>query len=216
MSLFRLDASIRGEQSASRTLADAAEQAWLQVHPAGVVVRRDLAAAPLAADVWQRAVGGSFTPEENRTSDQRDALRTATELADELVNADGYIFALPLYNWGVSQHVKTWIDLLLTDPRLGPAGPRPLAGRPASLIVTRGGGYAEGTPRFGWDHATPYYRRVFGDVFGLELLVNEVELTLAEVNPAMEALREQAKLLFEAGLASAGEHGTLLAERVAS
>jgi FMN-dependent NADH-azoreductase len=216
MSLFRVDASIRGEQSASRKLADAAEQAWRQVNPDGAIVRRDLTVAPIASDVWQQAVGGSFTPEESRTPEQRAAIGVATELADELVAADSYLFAVPLYNWGVSQHVKTWIDLLLTDPRLSSAGPQTIAGRPASLIITRGGGYAEGTPRHGWDHATPYYRRVFGDVFGLDLHVNEVELTLAEVNPAMEALRDQAKVLWEAGLVSAGEHGTLLAERVAS
>ena len=35
----------------------------------------------------------------------------AGTLADELRNAEAAILALPLYNYGISQHVKTWIDL---------------------------------------------------------------------------------------------------------
>jgi FMN-dependent NADH-azoreductase len=115
---------------------------------------------------------------------------------------------------GVSQHVKNWIDLILTDPRLGPGQDPLLAGRPAALIVTRGGGYGPGTPRAGWDHATPYYRRVFGDVLGLQLHVNEIELTLADFNPAMAPFRDQARQLLESGHASAEKHGELLAQHV--
>jgi FMN-dependent NADH-azoreductase len=44
--------------------------------------------------------------------------------------------------------------LAVTDPRLG-AGVEPvIAGRPAVLVVVRGGSYAAGTPGEGWDHAT--------------------------------------------------------------
>jgi len=216
MPLFRLDASIQGEKSVSRKLADAVEDAWRENHPAGTVIRRDLARTPVPADAWPAMIAGKYRTEEERAEDQREALRLSAELADELVAADAYLLALPLYNWGVSQHVKAWIDMIITDPRISMSGPQVLAGRPASLIVTRGGGYGEGTPRHGWDHATPYYRRIFGDVLGLALHVNEVELTLAEVNPAMAALREQARELFEAGLVLAGEHGTLLAKAMAT
>jgi FMN-dependent NADH-azoreductase len=212
MSLFRLDASIQGERSVSRKLADATEEAWREKHPQRAVIRRDLAQTPVPATAWQTMLAGSFTAEEQRTQNQREALRLAAELVGELVAADGYLLALPLYNWGVSQHVKAWIDMTITDPRISMTGERQLAGRPAVLVITRGGGYSPGTPRHGWDHAAPYYRRIFGDVLGLDLHVNEVELTLAEVSPAMEHLREQARELFKAGLVQAGEHGTVLAK----
>jgi FMN-dependent NADH-azoreductase len=112
----------------------------------------------------------------------------AAGLADELLAADAALVAAPLYNFGVSQHLKTWIDVLLTDPRLGP-GQRPLAGRPLALVVVRGGGYGPGTPREGWDHATPWMQRMFTDVFGMDVRLVSAELTLAEVNPAMADLR---------------------------
>jgi FMN-dependent NADH-azoreductase len=215
MSLFRLDASIRGEQSVSRQVADTAEAGWRRVHPDGVIVRRDLAAAPLPADAWPLAVAGSWASDDQRTPDQQAAVALARQLADELVDADTYIFAAPLYNFGVSQHLKAWADLVLTDPRFKAGQASAIAGRPAVLIVTRGGGYAPGTPREGWDHATGWYQRIFGDVMGLDLHISEVELTLADVNPAMESLRPLAAELLKAGHESADKHGQLVGELVA-
>ncbi|MDP9848506.1 FMN-dependent NADH-azoreductase [Streptosporangium lutulentum] len=214
MSLFRLDASIRGDQSVSRAVADTAEAAWIRTHPSGVVTRRDLSASPIPADAWSSAVMGSFMPEDQRTEDHRRSAALATRLVDELVAAEAYLFAVPLYNYGVSQHVKAWVDLLLADPRMAPGKDPLLAGRPGALIVTRGGGYGAGTPREGWDHATPYYRRFFGDMLGLELHVSEVELTLAETSPGMESLRDLARRSLDAGHASADAHGELLAKHV--
>ena len=47
MSLFRLDASIRVEGSASREIADIVEEEWLATHPGDAVVRRHLGVDPL-------------------------------------------------------------------------------------------------------------------------------------------------------------------------
>jgi FMN-dependent NADH-azoreductase len=212
MSLFRLDASIRGEQSVSRQVADTAESAWKRVHPDGLVVRRDLALTPVPADAWPLAVAGSFTPEDQRTPEQAAAVALAAELADELVAADTYVFAAPLYNFGISQHFKAWLDVVLTDPRFPSGQPSAIAGRPAALIVTRGGGYGAGTPREGWDHATGWYQRILGDVMGLDLHLSEVELTLAEVNPAMAELKPLAAESLRAGHETADKHGQLIGE----
>jgi len=77
----------------------------------------------------------------------------AAALVDELVEADALLFAVPLYNFGVSQHFKTYVDLVTTDPGWPRVGPRPH--RQAAVLVTvRGGAYRAGTPREGWDHAT--------------------------------------------------------------
>jgi FMN-dependent NADH-azoreductase len=214
VSLFRLDASIRGEFSVSRSVADTAEAAWRRSHPSGTITRRDLAASPIPVEAWPLAALAGFVPEDQRTDEQRRARALAEQLADELVTADAYLLALPLYNWGVSQHVKAWIDMILTDPRLQAGAEKVLAGRPAALIVTRGGGYGPDTPKFGWDHATPYYRRIFGDQLGLDLHVSEIELTLADSNPAMASLRDLARQSLAAGHASADSHGELLAQQV--
>lgn len=82
------------------------------------------------------------------------------------------------------------------------------------LTALRGGGYAPGTPREGWDHSTPYLRHVLGDLWGLDLATAEAELTLAEVNPAMEHLRDPAKQQLQDAHATATAHGLAIARRL--
>lgn len=213
--LFRLDSSIRQEGSVSREVADTLQAAWSGKHPDGAVVRRDLTADPLPSDAWITGATARFTPEEARTPGQREAAALAATLADELISADAAVIATALYNFGISQHLKTWIDLLITDPRFGP-GSSPLAGRPLALVIARGGGYGAGTPRAGWDHATPYLLRIFADVFGADVTVVETELTLADVNPAMADLRDLAKANLEKAHEHAAATGRAHAELVAA
>jgi FMN-dependent NADH-azoreductase len=191
-SIFRLDASIRQDGSVTRAVADTLESTIIGELPGAEVVRRDVGLNPLDGSVWGTAAFAGFTPEEDRSEEQRAALAVSAELADELVAADALVFAVPLYNFGVSQHFKTWWDIVGTDPRFAP-GSTTLAGKPAFLVTARGGGYGPGTPREGWDHATGWMRRVLEDVWGLDLDVIETELTLAEVTPAMAELRDLAQ-----------------------
>ncbi|GIH17925.1 FMN-dependent NADH-azoreductase [Rugosimonospora africana] len=210
MSLFRLDASIRIEGSVSREVADTVEKAWRGEHPHAPVVGRDLGLEPLP-DVWRDAVSGWRTPAEQRTQQQADAVALSDSLVDELLDADAYLFAVPLYNYGVPQHVKAWMDLIMATPR----GTSPmLAGRSGVLVLVRGGGYGPGTPREGWDHAGPYLRRILAEVWGLDLHVAEAELTLAGVVPAMESLIGLAEESRRGAHAAADGHGRTIAERV--
>ncbi len=211
MKLFRLDASIRPTGSVTRTVADTAQSSWLSQHPGATVVRRDIGAEPLPATSWITAVGAGYTPPQSRTPEQVEAVTLAAGLVDELIDADAYLFAVPLYNFGVPQHFKGWVDLALTDPRIPSGGPSPIVGRPAVLVLARGGGYGAGTPREGWDHATPYIRRILSDVLGLDLHVAEAELTLAPVVPAMESLRPLAEQSLAAALELAADHGRTVA-----
>lgn len=194
MSLFRLDASILPATSASRSLADLVEREWVNAHPDSVVTRRDLAADPIPATAWADAVTAGFVGENERTERQREARALAATLADELIGAEALLFAIPLYNYGVSQHVKTWFDLAYTDPRIDPQGTA-LRGKPATLVTVLGGNYAPGTPKEGWDHSTAWLRRVLADVWGLDLRVVERPFTLVGVNPALDAFTDAAAAL---------------------
>ncbi|WP_033337379.1 FMN-dependent NADH-azoreductase [Catenuloplanes japonicus] len=216
MTLFRLDASIRTEGSVSRAVADTVQAAWAAEHPGVPILRRDLGQHPLPADAWRTAVGAGFTPAEDRSAAQRDATALAGSLADELLAADAYLLAIPLYNWNIPHHVKSWFDLLLTEPRFNVGGDRILEGRPAVLVTVRGGGYGPGTPREGWDHGTPYFRRMFTDVLGLDVHIAEAELTLAAVTPAMEALRGLADKSLTDAHTAAESHGRTIAARVSA
>ncbi|MEV4518316.1 NAD(P)H-dependent oxidoreductase [Dactylosporangium sp. NPDC049525] len=211
MHLFRLDASIRTAGSVSRALADTAEQAWLAEHHDAVVTRRDLGIQPLPADAWGALARAAVDP----TAPPADEARQLVDqLGAELLGADAFLFAVPLYNWNLPAQVKSWIDLVVMHPRLGLNGDRPLEGKPAVLALSRGGGYGPGTPKEGWDHVTPYLRRVLGEVFGLDLHIAEAELTLADVTPAMAPLRGLAAESLKAGHEKAAEHGLRVAELI--
>jgi FMN-dependent NADH-azoreductase len=206
VSLFRLDASIKVDGSASKEIADIIEEHWVGTHPGGEVVRRHVGLDPLPSDAWAAAVSAGWTPEESRTPEQHAATALAGRLADELLAAEAVLLAVPLYNFGVSQHFKTWVDLVLTDQR-GPL----LADKPTVLATVRGGAYGAGTPREGWDHSTGYLRRILGDVMGADLTVVEREFTLVGVNPALDEFTDLARQMREEAIEAAEEAGRALA-----
>jgi FMN-dependent NADH-azoreductase len=210
LSLFRLDASILPGTSASAELADIVEAEWAATHPDAPVVRRHLGAEPLPADAWAQAHTGALTPESDRSLAQREALTLAESLVAELEAAETVLLAVPLYNFGVSQHFKTWVDLVIAG---APLGCPVLKGKPTVLATVRGGGYAPGTPREGWDHSTPYLKRVIADVWQAELTIVERELTLAATSPGMEHLRDLAADLHTQALNAARDAGRATAAR---
>jgi FMN-dependent NADH-azoreductase len=216
MSLFRLDASIRTEGSHSREIADLVEREWLVDNPGDLIVRRHLGTDPIPADAWATAVGAGMTPADQRTPEQQAAVALAAAEVDPMVAADALLFAVPLYNFGVSQHFKTWVDLAVTDPRLAAGSTPAIAGKPAVLVTVRGGNYSEGTPRAGWDHATGWMRRILEDVWQLDLRVVEREFTLVGVNPALDQFKELADQLAEQARELARHHGRALAGRSAA
>jgi FMN-dependent NADH-azoreductase len=211
MTLFRLDASIRTDGSTSRALGDIVETEWSAVHGSSLVTRRHVGAEPLPADTWALAVAASATPEPERTPAQVAAVALASELTDELAGADALLFAVPLYNFGVSQHFKSYVDLVLTDPRMAPGAVPATAGKPAVLVTVQGGNYSAGTPREGWDHATAWMRRILEDVWQLDLDVVTREFTLVGVNPALDQFTEMADELRVRAEEAAARHGRSLA-----
>lgn len=192
--LLHVDSSLFEQGSASREIAQTFRETWEREHPGGEVVHRDLGASPVPP-LTAHAVVGGMTPEEQRTPEQRAALALRAELVGEVVAADAYLFAVPMYNWGVAGSFKVWLDQIIEQGKtLSPDGP-PLAGRPATVVLSYGGGYFPGTPREGWDHVQPYLETVFVKAMGLDVRFVTVQLTLAERVPAMAELIPQSKEL---------------------
>jgi len=214
MSLFRLDASIRTEGSHSRQIANIVEREWREAYPDAAVTNREIGVQPLPSDAWAAAVSASTSPEETRSPEQLQAVALAASLTDELEAANALLFAVPLYNFGVSQHFKTYVDLIVTDPRMAAGSDPVIAGKPAVLATVHGGYYAAGTPREGWDHATGWMRRILADVWKLDLLVVEKDFTLVGVSPALDQFEELATQLAAEAEALASEHGRALADKV--
>jgi FMN-dependent NADH-azoreductase len=212
MTLFRLDASIFPGQSVSRELADIIEGEWTTAHPGEEVIRRSIGSNPISATTWADAVVGQQLPPDARSTEQQAAVELAAALADELIAADALLFAIPLYNYGVSQHIKTWFDVLYTDPRITEGGPA-LLDRPAILVTVSGGNYSPGTPKEGWDHSTAWLQRILVDIFGLDLTTVDRRFTLVGVNPALDQFKDIADDLRVEAVRQAELEGRKLAQR---
>mgnify|MGYP004000416009 FL=1 len=83
-----------------------------------------------------------------------------TSLVRQFVEADGYLFTIPMWNFSIPYKLKQYIDLI-THPGLtftsDENGPRGLASGRATLIYSRGGDYSpkDGKPD-PFDFQSPY------------------------------------------------------------
>jgi FMN-dependent NADH-azoreductase len=210
LSLYRIDASIIPATSQSRALADIIEAEWTTAHPDSAITRRDLGTEPLPATTWRDVVTSGAAADDDITAAQRESRALATTIADELIEAEAILLAIPLYNWGVAAHVKSWYDVAYTDARIKEGA---LSGKPVVLATVLGGNYSPGSPKEGWDHSTPWLRRVLEEVWGVDLLVVQREFTLVGVNPALDQFTEMAASLRAAAETLAVEHGRALASK---
>lgn len=191
--LLHIDSSIRGELSVSRALTARAAKAWREAHPGGTVTYRDLGANPIP---HLDATGGlaRMVPPDQHTPAQAASWALSRQLIDEVLEADTIVLGLPLYNFGPPSTIKAWVDHIIapglsTDPETQEGL---LGGRELLVLASRGGGYAEGTPRAGWDHAEPWLPHGLS-LTGLEPRFITAELTLAETVPAMAELKPLAR-----------------------
>jgi FMN-dependent NADH-azoreductase len=187
--LLHIDSSIQGERSVSRALSARAARAWLAAHPDGTVTYRDLGANPLP---HLDAAGGlaPMVPPDQHTPAQAAQWALTRELVDEVKQADTILLGLPVYNYGAPSSVKTWVDHLIAPGLSLDAETHAglLGGRDLLVLGARGGGYGEGTPREGWDHAEQWLPHGLA-LTGLEPRFITAELTLADENPHMAELR---------------------------
>ena len=186
--LLHIDSSIQGDASTSRKLSARAAAAWRAAHPGGTVTYRDLGAHPLPhldADTGLARV----LPPEQHSAEQAASWALTREVVDEVKAADTILLGLPLYNFGPPSSVKSWVDHLIAQGLSVDAETHEgrLGGREFIVLASRGGGYREGAPREGWDHAEQWLPHGVA-MTGLEPRFITAELTLAKVNPAMAEL----------------------------
>jgi len=147
-------------------------------------------------------------PADQLSGEALAAAELTWQLADELLAADTVVVSFGLYNWSVPSTLKAWVDRLpVMALQADEHGNGPLAGRRAIIVVASGGAYSEGTPKFGWDHATPWLQQLFGEVLGFDVDVIRAELTLAGVVPALDHLKDHAAALRTAAHEAAATHG---------
>jgi len=153
MKLLHIDSSALGDYSVSRQLSADIVAELKQQDSAVEVSYRDLAAEPLAH--WTPAVVDSSTAEG----------KEGNALIEEFLAADVVVIGAPMYNFGISSQLKSWIDRIAVAGktfRYTEQGVEGLAkGKQVIVASSRGGMYVEG-PFAAFDHQETYLKAVLG------------------------------------------------------
>lgn len=212
--LLHIDSSVfPAGASASRAVTDAFRRTWEEEHPGGTVIYRDLAANPVPHITADAHTAGYADPS-THTAEQARAFTERVRLIEELERADAVLIGAPMYNYSIPSTLKAWLDNVVLFGRT--AGETPSAkGTPVTVVASRGGSYAPGTPREPYEYVQNYLRAVLGDGLALDVDFIVPELTMAPHNPAMAELVPLYEASRDRALEDAVVKARRLAERVA-
>jgi FMN-dependent NADH-azoreductase len=174
MTILQINSSLYSGNGQSSRLADEIVAGLRAGTPGAELVVRDLAREPVPHLDEQR-FGAFLEKPEKRNEFQKSVVAYSDALIGELRRADVIVLGLPMYNFGVSSQLKSWIDHVARAGETfrytaqGPVGL--LSGKKAYVAAARGGLHA-GSPA---DTQTGYIRNILGF-----LGITDVELIYAE------------------------------------
>ena len=159
--ILQINSAARSQGAQSTLLADELTLKLQQANPGAKTVVRNLLADNLP-HLDDATLGVFFTPDEERTPEQKAINARSAALIAELLAADIVVIAAPLYNFGISSQLKTYFDWIARAGitfRYTATGPEGLVqGKKVYVVSARGGKYA-GTPH---DSQTPYLSSFLG------------------------------------------------------
>lgn len=139
--ILRIDASASASTSNSKKLGDELIARLEEVYINTTVQQRDLNRDLYFID--ESWVGANFTPDDQRSEDQKQQLAFSDRLIDEIKQADHIVLTTPMYNFGIPSSLKAWIDLICRAGvtfRYTADGPVGLVGnKQVDIIITTGG-----------------------------------------------------------------------------
>jgi FMN-dependent NADH-azoreductase len=187
MNVLEVSASGRRKDSVSRMLTGELIEA-LEIREGDLsVTRRDLGdGVPVVDEAW---INANFTPEEERSEDQRNTLARSDALVAELQAADVIVIGSPIYNFGVPAVLKAWVDMIARARltfRYTADGPEGLLKGKKAYIVIASGGVPVDSPV---DFATPYLRQALKFVGITDVDVIAAEQLNSRADESIDAAR---------------------------
>jgi len=140
MKVWHIDSSSRDEQSHSKRITqqfidNLSKKTTVESNPLNVA-----AGLPFLTDVM---IGSYFTPDEQRTAEQKSAITVSNDIVKSAKDADVWVIGVPIYNFSMPASFKAFIDLLcrsketFTYTETGPVGL--LKNKQVFVVVTSGG-----------------------------------------------------------------------------
>jgi FMN-dependent NADH-azoreductase len=161
MNILQINSSARSTEAQSTRLANAIVAQLSANQPQAEVTVRDLASTPHPV-LDEAALQALFTPAETRTAAQTARVALDDALIAELQAADILVLGAPMYNFGVTVQLKSWIDAVARAQvtfRYTENGPEGLLkGKKVYVALTRGGMHRDGPT----DTQVPYLKTMLG------------------------------------------------------
>ena len=174
MKILQVNTSARAEGSNSTRVATSISQRLREADPDATLAVRDLATEPIPV-LDGAALEALSTPAEKRSKEQAAVVALFDRLIAEVQQADVLVLGVPMYNFGNSVQLKSWIDAIARAGvtfRYTANGPEGLLkGKTAYVALVRGGRH-RGTDR---DAQASHIRTVLGF-----LGITDVRLVYAE------------------------------------
>ena len=174
MKILQINASARLSGANSTQLADAISAHLLKKRPTASLSIRDLARNPHPV-LDAETLTAMFTPEAERTAQQSQRVAMDDALIAEVLAADVLVLGVPMYNFGISVQLKTWVDAIAKPGvtfRYTEQGPKGLIlGKKVYVALARGGLFKDTAA----DLQVPFLKNVLGF-----LGMSDVEFVFAE------------------------------------
>lgn len=163
--VLHIISSALGEASVSKKLGNAIIEKIKVRYPDSIVKERNLTTKPFPhMDGVQ--IGSWFTPAENRSPEQVNAIKISDEAVAELQEADIYVIDAPFYNFAIPSTLKAYIDHIA---RAGITFRYNENGQPEGLLkhkkvyvsIASNGVYTEGVFQ-SFDFVSPYLKFILG------------------------------------------------------
>ena len=196
--LLYIQCSPRGQRSKSITVADAFVETYKQKHPDDKIVTLNIFKENLPA-FDGLAVQAKYTilHGQKHSKEELQVWKKVEKVIEQFKSADKYVFAVPMWNFGIPYRLKQYIDILVQpgytfsySPETGYKGL--LTGKPLLAVYARGGEYPPGSPGEALDMQTKYLQLILGFIGFTNICSVIVEPTLQGSAEAIEVKVQQA------------------------
>ena len=177
--ILHIISSPRGEASYSIKLGKSIIEKITTIYPDSIV-KENILVNKQFPHLEEAQISSFFTPPENRTLQNLEALQHSDEEIREIMEADILVIGAPMYNFSIPSTLKAWIDHIvragITFKNDG-KGPKGLVeNKKAYLAVASGGIYSEGLMK-PYDFVTPYLQSVLGFIGITDITIVRAEGT---------------------------------------
>lgn len=160
--ILQINSAARSQGANSTTLANETVAQLVAKHPGANIVVRDLLSDGVP-HLDEAVIGAFFTPEEQRSAEQKAIIARSDELIAEIQAADYVVFGVPLYNFQVPTQLKSYFDWIARARvtfryREDGSVEGLIQGKKVIVAFARGGNYKD-TPA---DSQTPYLKTILG------------------------------------------------------